>query len=68
MRAIVRFTTNQKTRMAAGMRPRDGHRYRIQLGANVPLRVVFRNVFAAAGNSTKGTDDRPSQWIYAKSC
>ena len=58
MRAM---SDNLPAKMAAGMRPRDGHRSQIQLGARVSLRVVFRNVFAAAGNSIKGTDDRSSQ-------
>jgi hypothetical protein len=62
---ILAMLDNQPKQMAAGMRPRDGHRYPIQLGANVSVRVFLRNVFAAAGNSFKGTDDRPSQRTYA---
>ena len=48
--------TNQPTKMAAGMRPRDGHGSQIQLGANLSFRVAFRNDLAAAGNSNEGTD------------
>ena len=43
------------------MRPRDGHRYPNQLGANLSFRVIFRNEFAAAGNSNDGTDGRFKQ-------
>jgi hypothetical protein len=67
-RVTALMTAKYPKEKAAGMRPRDGRRSQIQLGASILFRVAFRNDFAAAGNSHKGTDDRFDQRTYAQRC
>jgi hypothetical protein len=52
------------TKMAAGMRPRDGHEFQIHHGANVSVRVAVRK-HAAAVSSKESDDDGPHQFAFA---